>query len=80
MFISVNELSSIQHLPSTGDSINCSRFEIKINQELVDGLPQNTSHIVNIDNSQLKVLLDELIYARNIMEKYNIKNTNKDQV
>ncbi|XP_023307411.2 COMM domain-containing protein 4 isoform X2 [Lucilia cuprina] len=73
----INELSSIQHLPSTGDSINCSRFELKVSQELVDGLPQNTTHVVNIDNVQLKVLLEELKYARSVMEKYNNKNLNK---
>lgn len=67
----VNELSSIQHLPSTADSINCSRFELKISQELVDGLPQNTTHVVNIDNAQLRVLLEELKHARSVMEKYN---------
>lgn len=76
-FILVNELSSVQHLRSTGDSINCSSFELKVSQELVDGLPQNTTHVVNIDNAQLKVLLEELKYARSVMDKYKNEDLNR---
>uniref|UniRef100_A0A1A9W8F2 COMM domain-containing protein n=1 Tax=Glossina brevipalpis TaxID=37001 RepID=A0A1A9W8F2_9MUSC len=70
----INELSAVQYIGPADAGINCSTLELKISQELVDGLPQNSTHIINIDNSQLRVLLEELKYARDIMTKYEIKN------
>uniref|UniRef100_A0A1A9VHP2 COMM domain-containing protein n=1 Tax=Glossina austeni TaxID=7395 RepID=A0A1A9VHP2_GLOAU len=70
----INELSTVQHLPSVDAGINCSTFELKISQELVDGSPQNSTHVINIDNGQLRALLEELKYARDVMAKYEIKN------
>lgn len=78
MLFSVNELESLRFLPPSPDSINCSRFELKISQELVNGLPQNTTHVLNIDNAQLRVLLEELKYARDVMDKYDSANINKE--
>lgn len=74
---SVNEFKSIRFLPPTSDSIDCSRFELEISQELVNGLPQDTTHILNMDNAQLRVLLEEMKYARSIMDKYDSANRNK---
>ncbi|XP_011290461.1 COMM domain-containing protein 4 [Musca domestica] len=74
----INELESLRFLPPSPDSINCSRFELKISQELVNGLPQNTTHVLNIDNAQLRVLLEELKYARDVMDKYDSANINKE--
>ncbi|XP_073836761.1 COMM domain-containing protein 4 [Musca autumnalis] len=73
----INELESIRVLPPSADSINCSRFELKISQELVNGLPQNSTHVLNIDNAQLRVLIEELKQARSIMKKYDNGNLNK---
>ncbi|KAL9901329.1 COMM domain-containing protein 4 isoform 1-T1 [Glossina fuscipes fuscipes] len=72
--VAVNELSAVQYLPSVDAGINCSTFELKISQELVDGLSQNSTHVINIDNSQLRALLEELKYARDVMAKYEIQN------
>lgn len=71
-------MESLRFLPPSPDSINCSRFELKISQELVNGLPQNTTHVLNIDNAQLRVLLEELKYARDVMDKYDSANINKE--
>ncbi|XP_075163936.1 COMM domain-containing protein 4 [Haematobia irritans] len=70
----INELESIRFLPPTSDSINCSRFELKISQELVDGLPQDTTHVLHIENNQMRVLLEEMKYARSIMDQYKVMN------
>lgn len=75
--VTVNELSAVQYLPSVDAGINCSTFELKISQELVDGSPQNSTHVINIDNGQLRALLQELKYARDVMAKYEIKNKGK---
>ncbi|XP_059216568.1 COMM domain-containing protein 4 isoform X2 [Stomoxys calcitrans] len=73
----INELESIRFLPPTSESINCSRFELKIAQDLVNGLPQDTTHVLHIDNAQLRVLLNEMKHARSIMDKYDNTNFKK---
>nr|XP_032290737.1 COMM domain-containing protein 4 isoform X2 [Drosophila virilis] len=75
--LSVNELQSIRNVTSPGETPpNCATLELKISQELVDGLPKDTTHIVNIECAQLGALLDEMKLARDIMLKYeNKENT-----
>ncbi|KRF84791.1 COMM domain-containing protein 4 isoform X1 [Drosophila virilis] len=73
----INELQSIRNVTSPGETPpNCATLELKISQELVDGLPKDTTHIVNIECAQLGALLDEMKLARDIMLKYeNKENT-----
>ncbi|XP_064552340.1 COMM domain-containing protein 4 isoform X2 [Drosophila montana] len=73
----INELQSIRNVTSPGEPPpNCATLELKISQELVDGLPKDTTHIVNIECAQLGALLDEMKLARDIMLKYeNKENT-----
>ncbi|XP_017844223.1 COMM domain-containing protein 4 isoform X2 [Drosophila busckii] len=71
----INELQSVRNITSQGDTPpNCATLELKISQELVDGLPKDTTHIVNIESAQLGALLDEMKMARDIMLKYENKN------
>ncbi|XP_068154943.1 COMM domain-containing protein 4 [Drosophila tropicalis] len=70
----INELESIRDVTSPdGTPPNCATLELKISQELVDDLPQDTTHVVNIELSHLKALLAELKTAKAIMEKYENK-------
>lgn len=74
--LSVNELQSIRNVTSPGETPpNCATLELKISQELVDGLPKDTTHIVNIECAQLSALLDEMKLARDIMLKYESKES-----
>ncbi|KAH8235208.1 hypothetical protein KR032_010290, partial [Drosophila birchii] len=70
----INELQSVRDVTSPGETPpNCATLELKISQELVDGLPKDTTHILNIDRTQIKALLAELKLARAVMEKYQNK-------
>ncbi|XP_017863876.1 PREDICTED: COMM domain-containing protein 4 [Drosophila arizonae] len=72
----INELQSIRNVTSPGETPpNCATLELKISQELVDGLPKDTTHIVNIECAQLGALLDEMKLARDIMLKYESKES-----
>ncbi|EDV97338.1 GH14750 [Drosophila grimshawi] len=72
----INELQSIRNVTSLGETPpNCATLELKISQELVDGLPKDTTHIVNIECAQLGALLDEMKLARDIMLKYENKES-----
>ncbi|KAH8397119.1 hypothetical protein KR215_009175, partial [Drosophila sulfurigaster] len=73
---SVNELQSVRNVTSLGETPqNCATLELKISQELVDGLPKDTTHTVNIECAQLGALLDEMKLARDIMLKYENKES-----
>lgn len=75
-FPSVNELQSIRNITSLGETPpNCATLELKISQELVDGLPTDTTHILNIESAQLATMLEEMKMARDIMMKYENKES-----
>lgn len=74
--LSVNELQSIRNITSLGETPpNCATLELKISQELVDGLPTDTTHILNIECAQLATMLEEMKVARDIMMKYENKES-----
>lgn len=76
-YFAVNELQSVRNITSPGETpTNCATLELKISQELVDGLPADTTHVLNIECAQLATLLEEMKVARDIMMKYE----NKDSV
>lgn len=72
----VNELQSVRNITSLGETPpNCATLELKISQELVDGLPADTTHVLNIECAQLATMLEELKVARDIMMKYENKES-----
>jgi len=74
IFILVNELTSVRDISTPGQTPpNYATLELKISQELVDGLPKDTTHVLNIDRTQMKALLAELKLARDVMQKYENK-------
>ncbi|XP_017123070.1 COMM domain-containing protein 4 [Drosophila elegans] len=68
----INELQSVRDITTPGRTPpNYTTLELKISQELVDGLPKDTTHVLNLDRAQVKALIAELELARDAMEKYN---------
>ncbi|SPP76075.1 COMM domain-containing protein 4 isoform X2 [Drosophila guanche] len=71
----INELQCVRNVTSSGETpANCATLELKISQELVEGLPKDTTHIVNLERSQMIALLEELKVCRDVMDKYENKN------
>lgn len=70
MFISfiVNELIDMTFdIPS--DSIDCACITFKLKNEIVDGVPTETSHQINIGKSDIRMLLKEMKTVRSIMDE-----------
>ncbi|XP_030384966.1 COMM domain-containing protein 4 [Scaptodrosophila lebanonensis] len=76
----INELQSVRNVTSQDSTpSDCFTLELKISQELVDGLPQDTTHTLNIERAQLKALLEEMKVARDLMEKYENKEAEEKE-
>ncbi|KAH8317876.1 hypothetical protein KR067_003615, partial [Drosophila pandora] len=72
----INELQSVRDVTSPETTPpNCATLEFKISQELVDGLPQDTTHVLTFDRVQIRALLAEMKLARDVMEKYENKDS-----
>uniref|UniRef100_A0A0K8TQ82 COMM domain-containing protein 4 n=1 Tax=Tabanus bromius TaxID=304241 RepID=A0A0K8TQ82_TABBR len=68
--LTVDEMDDIIYtIPK--DTIECAQLEVKIKNEIVDGVSQNTTHKINIHKVDLLVLLDELKTIKQIMESYD---------
>lgn len=66
--ISVNELIDMTHeIPN--DAIDCACITFKLKNELVDGVPTQTNHQINIGHSDIKMLLKEMKSVRNLMDE-----------
>lgn len=64
----VNELIEMTYdVPS--DAIDCACITFKLKNELVDGVPTETNHQINIGKSDVKMLLKELKTVRSLMEE-----------
>lgn len=64
----VNELIDVTYdVPS--DAIDCACITFKLKNELVDGVPTETNHQINIGKSDVKILLKELKTVRSLMEE-----------
>lgn len=64
----VNELIDMSFdIPS--DTIDCARIKFKLKNELVDGVPTETSHEINIGKSDIKILLKEMKTVRSLMDE-----------
>lgn len=75
----VNELESISYTIPT-DTIDCAQLSIKINNELFDGLPKNTTHCVNVSKTDISILLNELKTIKRLMDDmdYNKRYPNNN--
>lgn len=68
LWISVNELIDIKYeIPS--DAIDCACITFKLKNELVDGVPTETDHHINVAHSDIKMLLKEMKTVRSLMDE-----------
>ncbi|XP_067648580.1 COMM domain-containing protein 4 [Eurosta solidaginis] len=78
----INELTSVRYMPPSPDTsdntVGCAKFELKISQELIDGLPQDTTHVLNIERPNVRALLEELKEVRSTLQKYSWRKDKKD--
>lgn len=51
------------------DTIDCACIKFKLKNELVDGVPTETNHHINIGHSDIKVLLKEMKTVRSLMDE-----------
>lgn len=66
--IPVNELVDMKYdIPN--DTIDCACITFKLKNELVDGVPTETNHNINIAHSDIKMLLKEMKTVRSLMEE-----------
>lgn len=64
----MNELVDMTYdIPS--DAIDCACITFKLKNELVDGLPTETTHYVNIAKPDIKILLKEMKTVRSLMDE-----------
>lgn len=66
----VNELVDMSYeIPK--EAIDCACISFKLKNELVNGVPTQTTHDINIGRSDIKILLKELKTVRNFMDETN---------
>lgn len=64
--ILVNELTDISYeIPK--DAIDCASITFNLKNELVDGVPKDIAHTINIRKTDIKIMLTELKTVRNLM-------------
>ncbi|XP_053670869.1 COMM domain-containing protein 4, partial [Anopheles nili] len=68
--LGINQLNTFScNIPK--NTIDCIQLNIGIHNEIVDGLPKNTTHVVNLNRNDALLLLNELKTVRDTMENYN---------
>ncbi|XP_058059153.1 COMM domain-containing protein 4 [Anopheles bellator] len=66
----INQLDSFEcSIPK--NTIDCIQLKLGIQNEIVDGLPKQTTHTVNLNRNDALLLLNELKAVRDTMENYN---------
>lgn len=64
----VNELVDMNYdIPS--DAIDCACITFKLKNEIIDGVPTEINHRINIGRSDIKLLLKEMKTVRNLMDE-----------
>ncbi|XP_055638473.1 COMM domain-containing protein 4 [Toxorhynchites rutilus septentrionalis] len=68
--LTINELRSItSNIPN--NTIDCVQIRLDIKNEIVNGVPRQITHEVNINRTDIPVLLKELKIVRSIMNGYD---------
>lgn len=67
--LSVNEVTKVTaDIPDDGIDCACVTFDIK--NELIDGVPMKTTHKININKTDVRILLKEMKTVQNMMEEF----------
>ena len=68
----INQLEDVKLVPST--AIDCIQLELKVNNEIVEGVSKSVTHHLNIQKDDVKVLLKELKTIRSTMNHLDYEN------
>ncbi|XP_062556182.1 COMM domain-containing protein 4 [Armigeres subalbatus] len=68
--LTINELESVS-CKKPENTIDCVQLRFNIKNEIIHGFPQRTNHTVNINRSDIHVLLKELKSMKSIMDGYD---------
>lgn len=75
--LTINELECItSSIPE--NTIDCVQFQLGISNEIINGVPTRTTHEININRSDIPVLLKELKTVRKIMDGYDYGTKNSE--
>lgn len=75
--LTINELESVtRSVPE--NTIDCVQLQFNIKNEIVNGVPQRTNHAVNINRSDIPVLLKELKSIKTIMDGYDYESKHSE--
>ncbi|KXJ73071.1 hypothetical protein RP20_CCG016567 [Aedes albopictus] len=75
--LTINELESVTcSVPE--NTIDCVQLQFNIKNEIVNGVPQRTNHAVNINRSDIPVLLKELKSIKTIMDGYDYESKHSE--
>lgn len=75
--LTINELEGVtRSVPE--NTIDCIQLQIGIKNEIINGVPKQTTHAININRSDIPVLLREMKTVRGLMEEYDYEGKNSD--
>lgn len=69
--LKINELESLQCYQSLADP-DYVEMNVNIKNEIIDGIPQPTEHLLNIHKSELKILINELEMALKVIDEFSM--------
>ncbi|XP_055548307.1 COMM domain-containing protein 4 [Wyeomyia smithii] len=75
--LTINELEAVTS-STPENTIDCIQLQIGIKNEIINGVPQRTTHAVNINRSDIPILLKEMKRIRSLMEEYDYDGKNSD--
>lgn len=68
----INEMEDVTCKKSE-NAIDCVEMELKIKNEIVNGIPQSTTHKINIHKSNIPILVKELKTIKTMMENLDFE-------
>ncbi|XP_058451174.1 COMM domain-containing protein 4 [Malaya genurostris] len=75
--LTINELQDVtSSVPE--NTVNCIQLQFDIKNEIVNGVPQQTTHRININRSDIPVLLKELKTAKGFMDDYDYESKHSE--
>lgn len=75
--LTINELESVTStIPE--NTIDCVQLQFGIKNEIINGVPQRTTHEVNVNCSDISILLKELKSIKSIMDGYDYESKHNE--
>ena len=70
--LKINELKDVEVVPC--NAINCVQLELKVKNQIVNGVSKNVTHNINIQKEDVDVLLKELKIVKSLMDNFDYEN------